>query len=169
MATAVTRGAASLRIGLAVILISSFTHLLYAAAPYSAPAPFPQTISDATPEQREAYALSFVNDKLQVWQKRLNLPDWTIKVKLVRKSTLDPKTLGGIRWDRGTMTATMNVLSTYDYHMTVPEMLDDMEFTIVHELVHLHLSPLPRSEASRTTEEHVVNEIAATLIKLTKR
>jgi len=167
MVTTGKSGAAYFRVGILAILIFSFTQSLCEAEIHSVP--FPQTLSNATPEQREIYALTFVNDKLQVWQKRMNLPDWTIQVRLVRKSTLDPKTLGGIRWDRGTMTATVNVLSTYDYTMPVQEMLDDMEFTIVHELVHLHLSPLPRSEASRTTEERVVNEIAETLIRLAKK
>jgi len=167
MANAGKSGAASLRIAIAAILICCLTPSLYAAEPDSVPSR--QTISEATPEQREASALNFANDKLQLWQTRMNLPTWTIHLRLVRKNTLNPKTLGGIRWDRGTMTATVDVLSTYDYNVPVHEMLDDMEFTIVHELVHLHLSPLPRSEASRSAEEHVVNEIAATLIKLAKK
>jgi hypothetical protein len=167
MANARKSGAASLRIGIAAILICSFTQSLCAAESDSVS--FLQTLSAATPEQRETYALSFVNDKLQLWQKRMNLPYWTIHARLVRKNTLNPKTLGGIRWDRGTMSATVDVLSTYDYTVPVQEMLNDMEFTIVHELVHLHLSPLPRSEASRSAEEHVVNEIAATLIKLAQK
>jgi hypothetical protein len=48
-------------------------------------------------------------------------------------------------------------------------MLDDMEFTVVHELVHLQLSSLPRSEASRSAEEHAVNEITQALLNLAKR
>ena len=48
-------------------------------------------------------------------------------------------------------------------------MLDDIEFTIVHEMVHLHLASLPRSEASRRIEEHAVNELAKALLKLAKR
>jgi hypothetical protein len=47
-------------------------------------------------------------------------------------------------------------------------MLDDMEFTVVHEMVHLQLASLPRSEASRRVEEHAVNELAAALLKLAK-
>ncbi len=167
MAIARKSGAARLLIGIAAILISSFTQSLCAAEPHTASSP--QTLSNATPEQREAHALSFVNEKLQVWQKRMNLLDWTIHVRLVRKNTLDPKTLGGIRWDRGTLTATVNVLSTYDYTIPVQEMLDDMEFTVVHELVHLQLATLPRSQASRGEEEHAVNQLARALLNLAKR
>jgi hypothetical protein len=67
------------------------------------------------------------------------------------------------------MTATIAVMSTYDYKLSFGDMLDDMEFTVVHELVHLQLSSLPRSEASRTAEEHAVNEIAGALLKLAKK
>jgi hypothetical protein len=82
---------------------------------------------------------------------------------------LEPKTLGNIRWDLDKKEATIGVLSTKDYTLQGQEMLDDMEFTIVHEMVHLHLASLPRSEASRRIEEHAVNELAKALLKLAKR
>ena len=41
-----------------------------------------------------------------------------------------------------------------------------MEFTVVHELIHLQLSSLPRSEASRSAEERAVNHITEALIQL---
>ena len=44
-----------------------------------------------------------------------------------------------------------------------------MEFTIVHELVHLELASLPRSEASRSNEEHAVNLSAEALLRLDRR
>jgi hypothetical protein len=48
-------------------------------------------------------------------------------------------------------------------------MLDDMEFTVVHELIHLELSSLPRSEASRRDEEYAVNQIADALLALDRK
>jgi hypothetical protein len=41
-----------------------------------------------------------------------------------------------------------------------------MEFTLVHELIHLELASLPRSDASRTDEEHAVNHMAEALLRL---
>ncbi|HET9218085.1 MAG TPA: hypothetical protein VFR18_13960 [Terriglobia bacterium] len=161
MATDRNAAIACFRLGLAALLVLSFTSSLCPAGTASA--------AIDVSNQRDAQALRFIQDKLVLWQKRMNLTDWTITPNLVRKSTLAPKTLGGIRWDRGTSTATIDVLSTQDYSVPEQVMLDDMEFTIVHELVHLHLSSLPRSEASRTAEERVVNEIAEALIKLAKR
>ncbi len=122
-----------------------------------------------TPQARELEAERFVAAKLQLWQQRLSLTKWTIHANLVRTSSLKPKTLGGINWDSTTMTATIAVMSTYDYKLPFDAMLDDMEFTVVHELVHLQLSNLPRSEASRSAEEHAVNEIAGSLLKLAKK
>jgi hypothetical protein len=44
-----------------------------------------------------------------------------------------------------------------------------MEMTLVHELVHLELSSLPRSAASRREEEFAVNRIADALVQLDRR
>lgn len=122
-----------------------------------------------TADEREARAQNFVKEKLQFWQKRLNLGKWEINAQLVRSTSLKPKTLGNIHWDASTMQATIDVQSSYDYKLPFQEMLDDMEFTVVHELVHLQLSSLPRSEASRSAEEHAVNEITQALLNLAKR
>jgi hypothetical protein len=124
--------------------------------------------NDSTPQEREAAAAKFVAQRLQFWQERMNLKDWKIAVQLVRADQLEPKTLGNIHWDTDTKTATIDVLSTEDYKLSWKPMLDDMEFTVVHELVHLELASLPRSEASRRVEEHAVNEIATALLKLAR-
>jgi len=122
---------------------------------------------NSNPQDREA-AARFVAERLQTWQNRMNLNEWNIKVELVRTDKLEPKTLGNIHWDTDIRAATICVLSPKDYKLPYQSMLDDMEFTIVHELVHLELASLPRSEASRRVEEHAVNEIAAALLKLAR-
>jgi hypothetical protein len=120
------------------------------------------------PQAREATAQKFVGQSLRVWQERLNLKDWDIHVDLVRPSALEPKTLGNIHWDTSTRHATIDVLSSYDYTLPLPEMLSDMELTVVHELIHLHLASLPRSDATRRNEEYVVNQISRALLNLSK-
>lgn len=118
--------------------------------------------------QREAIAAKFVQEKLTVWQNRMNLKAWDIRVQLVRAAQLEPRTLGNIHWDTDTKVATIGVLAPADYTLPDKAMLDDMEFTIVHELVHLELASLPRSDASRRVEEHAVNEIASALLRLAR-
>ena len=61
------------------------------------------------------------------------------------------------------------MLDPSDYRLPFPEMLNDTELTIVHELVHLELASLPRTEASRSSEEHAVNGIAEALVALDRK
>jgi hypothetical protein len=111
----------------------------------------------------------FVNERLSVWSKRLNLEGWQISVVMTRRDDLKANTLGGIRWDKGKKSAVIKVQDASDYRLPFGEMLNDMEFTIVHELVHLELASLPRSEASRSNEEHAVNQIAEALLRLDRQ
>jgi hypothetical protein len=130
------------------------------------------SVSPAPPSsaerQREAVAERFVGKCLRTWQQRLDLKEWNVKVDLVRPTALEPKTLGNIHWDINTKQARISVLSAYDYKLATPAMLDDMEFTVVHELVHLQLATLPHTDASRMPEEHAVNELAHALLQLAK-
>lgn len=110
----------------------------------------------------------FVQDKLVIWKQRLKLADWKVSVTMSRRSDLKPRTLGGIRWDKAKKSAAMSVLDPAEYKLPFEEMLADIEFTIVHELVHLELASLPRSEASRSNEEYAVNRITEALLGLAK-
>jgi len=150
--------------------------LLLAASPFlisfrsaSAAGLKPPAVEPSTPQERESFAEKYVRDKLQIWQQRMDLTDWNLHVNLVRPASLEPHTLGNINWDTGAKQATIGVLSAYDYKLPFRSMLYDMEFTIVHELVHLQLASMPRSEASRKIEEHAVNELASSLIRVAKR
>lgn len=111
-------------------------------------------------------AKPFVEARLAFWQQQLQLSEWNISVLLTRRSDLKAKTLGGIRWDKGKKTAVIAVMDASDYRLSCNEMLADMEFTVVHELIHLELASLPKSEASRSNEEHAVNRIAEALLGL---
>ena len=149
--------AATLPTSVAVLLFSFFP---VQAAPSGVQLDSPQT---------QATVAKFVNDALHVWQERMNLKDWDIHVELVRADKLEPKTLGNIHWDTDVKKATIDVLSPLDYQLPYNAMLADMEVTVVHELVHLELASLPRSDASRRVEEHAVNEIANALLRLARR
>jgi hypothetical protein len=119
-----------------------------------------------SPADASQLAQRHVTERLAYWQHRLKLEDWHISVAPARQSQLKPKTLGAIRWDKGKKTAEIWVLDPADYQLPYRQMLDDMELTVVHELVHLQLASLPRSEASRSSEEHAVNGIADALLDL---
>lgn len=117
-----------------------------------------------------ALAIRVTSDRLWIWQKRLNLEDWMISIALARAVDLRPNTLGNIRWEIGQKCALIRVLHPADYRLPQNEMLEDMEFTIVHELIHLDLARAskfqPSREANRRKEEQTVNRMAADLLKL---
>jgi len=125
---------------------------------------------DTSQQEHASLAGSFANEKLWHWQKRLNLEDWKISVLVSSPSELKARTLGNIHWDVDKKTATIRVLDPASYQMPLQEALQDIEFTLVHELIHLELasvlSPFSRNDANRRDEEHAVNHIADALLKL---
>jgi hypothetical protein len=109
-----------------------------------------------------------IEDWLKSWQKRLHLEDWRIDARIVRATELKPDTLGNPKWNTLNHTAAIKVLSPLDYETTPAEIIEDMEYTVVHELVHLQLSVLPRDLNKRDVEEVVVNKISDALMSLDK-
>ncbi|MGD0364130.1 MAG: hypothetical protein ABSC93_24905 [Bryobacteraceae bacterium] len=116
-----------------------------------------------------AQSNGYLNARLGYWQQRLNLADWKLSLVMSHASELKPKTLGNIHWDAAKKTAVIRVLFASDYKVPCREALPDMEMTLVHELVHLELSSLPRSPASRHDEELAVNRIADALVRLDRQ
>jgi hypothetical protein len=109
-----------------------------------------------------------VDKWMRSWRKRLGLEDWEINTQMVRSSDLKPDTLGNLRWNSGSKTATIRVLAPMDYDLPAAEIPADIEYTVVHELVHLQLAALPREAASKNTEEQVVNRLSEALMALEK-
>jgi hypothetical protein len=124
------------------------------------------TVSDASPKA------NIPDDRIQtfaqIWQKRLHLDEWTIETRVVRKSELKPETLGNLKWNLAKHTAVIRVLSPLDYDMPAADVPEDMEYTVVHEMIHLQLAVLPRDPNAKETEEQVVNRIADALMALDK-
>jgi hypothetical protein len=130
----------------------------------------PAQPASTSAHERSLLVESFAREKLSQWQKRLNLQDWDVTLEVVRSTELRPRTLGNIHWDNEKKTAVIRVLDPADYRLTYQAMLDDMEFTVVHELIHLEISPVlshfARSDADRSEEEHAVNHMADALLHL---
>jgi hypothetical protein len=129
----------------------------------------PETPREPPLEQRGPLAADNLRGKLAVWQQRLSLEGWTISLVMSRSSDLRPGTLGNIRWDSDKKTAVIRVRDASEYQMPFPAALKDMEFTMVHELIHLELASLPRSETSRNDEEYAVNHLTEALLDLAGR
>jgi hypothetical protein len=130
----------------------------------------PSKSGETPASERKLLAERFASERLWVWQKRLNLQEWDLSVVASRANELKPKTVGNIHWDREKKTAVIRVLDPADYHLPFDEMLRDIEFTVVHELIHLEMVPvlsdLQRTEENRREEEHAVNHMAEALLRL---
>ena len=131
-----------------------------ALAADGAPKPLSPVMGSKLRLQQEVFA----SERLTYWQHRLNLDDWHITVSVCRASELRPETLGNIRWDSDKKTAAIRVLDVADYTLTFPAVLRDVEATVVHELVHLELVYLPRTETSASPEERAVARITEALL-----
>ena len=96
-------------------------------------------------------------DQMKSWQKRLGLDGWNMTLQVVRQSEIDPNAWGAAHWDEDAKTATIQVLDPRDYNLKGADLRLDMECTIVHELVHIQISPL--GYPSLQAREDVVNKI----------
>jgi len=125
----------------------------------------PQPPLEPKLRERGPLADKYLHQRLPVWQQRLHLQDWNVTVLSVHPTDLRPNTMGNIHWDKENKTGVIRVLDASDYRMPFQATLNDMEFTVVHELIHLELASLPRSEASRSDEEHAINRLATALLQ----
>ena len=102
------------------------------------------------------------------WQKRLDLGEWKITTQIVRATDLRPDTLGNLRWNSDNKSAVIKVLNPLDYDLPPAEIPVDIEYTVLHELIHLQLSVLPHDGSSKMVEEKVVNRMGEALFQLEK-
>ena len=126
----------------------------------------PETPHEPRIGQRDRLAQAYLTRKLALWQHRLSLQDWTVSLIVSPSGELRSGTLGNLHWDAEKKNATIRVLDASEYRMPFRSAVSDMEFTVVHELMHLELESLPRNEASRREEEYVVNHMADALLRL---
>ena len=131
----------------------------------------PETPREPSVLERGPLAEHYLLKRLAVWQKRLNLQDWTITLELSHPSDLRRGSLGNVHWDADKKTANIRVLHASDYQMSFSATLKDMEFTVVHELTHLELSSMTRNFKSRSeesvgAEERAVNSLADAMLQL---
>jgi hypothetical protein len=105
---------------------------------------------------------SRLDRQMKFWQKRLGLEEWNLSLRLVRATQLNRNSWGTAEWDPERKVGFINVLDPRDYNLKGGELKLDMECTIVHELVHIQVSPLDARD--ETVREDVVNKIMEALM-----
>lgn len=99
------------------------------------------------------------------WQRTLKLLDWDVSVKLVPHREM-PDAIGHVRWDLDEKTADIRLIMPEDYPSGALRPYN-IEETLVHELLHLHLVTFDMSdEPKRLALEQAINAIARALVKL---
>lgn len=104
------------------------------------------------------------------WQETLRLQDWDIKVKIARGNGLDlPEGVQGrCEWVLAKRLAFIRILDPVDWDKTIlwPQ---DMEATLVHELLHLHFAPFddfPEDSQKNTATEQAIVALSFSLVNL---
>ncbi|MGC9948660.1 MAG: hypothetical protein ABSF64_20015 [Bryobacteraceae bacterium] len=105
---------------------------------------------------------SHLDRQLKTWQRRLGMDDWRLTIRLVRQNDLEKNTWGNAEWDPQGKTGTIKVLDPLDYNLRGADLKLDMECTIVHELVHIQVSPFDAPDEN--LREDVVNRIMTALL-----
>jgi hypothetical protein len=106
-----------------------------------------------------------------LWQKRLNLVDWTLKPRFVDQETMaekvDGRSVGGCIWCSDRKTADLYILSSERLHT-----LDDEgqeEHILLHELLHIVLEGHGPPKKSDIHVERAIHQLTAALLIAYKR
>ena len=79
------------------------------------------------------------------WQARLRLQDWQVQIRFARAAELGGEVQGDCDWCLPKKAALIRILTPADYPENCP-WPQDVELTVVHELLHLHGAPFDQFE-----------------------
>ena len=120
-------------------------------------------------ESDKAYI--FTEDELvdlcREWQERLRLEHWDIALRIARACDFTNEGDAEITWVLSKAKAIMKILDPVDY--PAGPFKQDMEISLVHELLHLHFAPFDHStdgSMENTMMERATDHIAITLVNL---
>lgn len=112
-----------------------------------------------------------LQEKLKEWQKRLRLQDWIITAKIKRGRDLSNDSQANVHYVLPKKMATISIMDPIDYppDSMVPQ---DMEDSLVHELLHLHFAPISDDDDDDkyyTAMEQMIESIASGLISAIRK
>jgi hypothetical protein len=123
-------------------------------------------------DDRTQAALRYAGTCLKTWQDRLALGNWHVSVEIARAKDLRPKTVGQVEIDYPARRAVIQVLDPVDHRLPEDQMLALVESVVVHELVHITLTPVVGAlrgvESTDSEEERAVRHITAALLAVQK-
>ena len=107
-----------------------------------------------------------LQEKLKEWQERLRLQDWIVRARICRRHELPSNSQGRVYVTLSKKMANILILDPVDYE---PDNMlpQDMENSLVHELLHLHLWPITGDDEEgiyRIAEEQAIESITSGLL-----
>ncbi|CAF1787884.1 hypothetical protein NRS6110_04448 [Bacillus subtilis] len=106
------------------------------------------------------------------WQTILRLQDWNVKCEIKRANDMLLKDVAGeCNWDINSKVAAISILDPIDYPSDHLEQ-QDIEKTLVHELLHLHYAPFDQFENDSpeiVNIEQSINLISEALVNLRRK
>ena len=104
---------------------------------------------------------------LRKWQTILRLQDWDIVLKVIRFYEVHNEALAACRHSITKLSAEITVRVPHDLPSTERWPGDnDVELSIVHELLHVKLAPLSIPDRLEVEQEQIVESLARTLVRL---
>ncbi len=106
---------------------------------------------------------------LRKWTRILRLLDWDIEVEVKRYHEM-PHDLGRAHVNRAGKQARIELLDPFDFCLACTWTDRDMEITLVHELLHVHLpGDLDAGEGTSVMYEAGIDAIAQALVREHRR
>lgn len=110
-----------------------------------------------------------LQDRMVYWQEKLRLQDWMIKIKIARANEMEANRNAEIAFIYDNKQAYIKILDNMD-HPKDAWFEHDMEWSLVHELLHLHLGQIRQGEnIDSVEEEQAIESIVYGLIALDRR
>jgi hypothetical protein len=123
-------------------------------------------ISEVTKLEEVIFTDEQLREKLKEWQKRLRLQDWIITASIKRARDLKDDSQACVSWVLTKKMATIGIMDSIDYP---PDSMvsQDMEISLVHELLHLHFAPISDMDDEsifQIAEEQAIESISYGLV-----
>lgn len=108
-----------------------------------------------------------LQDKLVYWLEKLRLQDWIVTARIARYHELEPNRAGECSSILSNKEAVISILSADDYAEDWGVV--DMEWTLVHELLHLHFESMAVAAEKEIAVEQAIESITYGLIALERK
>lgn len=124
-------------------------------------------MSDDAAERPATPARAELEAWVTEWQRRLRLQDWDVKIQVRRRYDMSlANAHGTCTWELCKKLAAIEIMDPNDYDPGSWAWVNDVEKTVVHELLHLHFAPFasPDDGPADIAQEQAIDLIARALV-----